>query len=58
MSSPASFKGHSFHPMIVPLPIGLWFFSIVSDLIFKFDYGRAVRMTSLFTLSLAALSER
>jgi uncharacterized membrane protein len=42
MSSPASFKGHPFHPMIVPLPIGLWFFSIVSDLIFKFGYGRAV----------------
>lgn len=42
MSSPASFKGHPFHPMLVPLPIGLWIFSIVSDLIFKFGYGGAV----------------
>jgi uncharacterized membrane protein len=42
MSSPASFKGHPFHPMIVPLPIGLWIFSIISDLIFKFGYGGAV----------------
>jgi uncharacterized membrane protein len=42
MSSPASFKGHPFHPIIVPLPIGLWIFSLVSDLIFKFGYGGAV----------------
>src|SRR2546429_9950520 len=42
MSSPASFKGHPFHPIIVPLPIGLWIFSIVSDLIFKFGYGGPV----------------
>ena len=42
MSSPASFKGHPFHPIIIPLPIGLWIFSLVSDLIFKFGYGSAV----------------
>ena len=28
--------------MIIPLPIGLWIFSIISDLIFKFGYGGAV----------------
>ena len=42
MSSPASFKAHPLHPIIVPLPIGLWIFSIVSDLIFKFGYGGPV----------------
>jgi uncharacterized membrane protein len=42
MSSPASFKGHPLHPIIVPLPIGLWIFSIISDLIFKFGYGGPV----------------
>ena len=42
MSSPASFKGHPLHPVIIPLPIGLWIFSLVSDLIFKFGYGGAV----------------
>lgn len=42
MSSPASFKGHPFHPMIIPLPIGLWIFSLVSDLIYKFGLGGAV----------------
>src|SRR5437868_13736095 len=42
MSSPASFKGHPLHPILVALPIGLWIFSIVSDLIFKFGYAGAV----------------
>ena len=42
MSAPASFKGHPFHPMLVALPIGLWIFSILSDLIFKFGGGGAV----------------
>jgi uncharacterized membrane protein len=42
MSSPASFKGHPLHPVIIPLPIGLWIFSLVSDLIYKFGYGGAV----------------
>jgi len=42
MSAPASFKGHPFHPMLVALPIGLWIFSIVSDLIFKFGLGSPV----------------
>jgi uncharacterized membrane protein len=42
MSAPASFKGHPFHPIIIPLPIGLWIFSLISDLIFKFGYGGTV----------------
>jgi uncharacterized membrane protein len=41
-TTPASFKGHPSHPMLVALPIGLWIFSIVSDLIFKFGWGGAV----------------
>jgi len=42
MSAPASFKGHPFHPIIIPLPIGLWIFSIVSDFIFKLGWGSPV----------------
>ena len=42
MSSPASFKGHPLHPVIIPLPIGLWIFSLIGDLIFKFGYGGPV----------------
>ncbi|PYK97563.1 MAG: hypothetical protein DME32_15615 [Verrucomicrobia bacterium] len=41
MSSPASFKGHPLHPILVTLPIGLWIFSIVSDVIFKMGWGGA-----------------
>jgi uncharacterized membrane protein len=33
MSSPASIAGHPIHPMLVPLPIGLWVFSFVADLV-------------------------
>jgi uncharacterized membrane protein len=39
MSSPASFKGHPVHPILVALPIGLWIFSLISDVIFKMSWG-------------------
>jgi len=42
MSAASSFKGHPFHPIIIPLPIGLWIFSIVSDFIFKLGWGSPV----------------
>ena len=41
-TTPASFKGHPSHPILVAVPIGLWIFSIVADLIFKFGYGGPV----------------
>lgn len=34
MTSPASFARHPIHPMLVPVPIGLWLFSLVSDIIY------------------------
>jgi uncharacterized membrane protein len=33
MRTPASIAGHPIHPMLVPVPIGLWIFSLVCDLI-------------------------
>jgi uncharacterized membrane protein len=33
MRTPASIAGHPIHPMLVPIPIGLWIFSLVCDLI-------------------------
>lgn len=33
MSTPASIAKHPIHPMIVVLPMGLWIFSLVADLI-------------------------
>lgn len=34
MSTPASIAGHPIHPMLVSLPIGLWVFSLVADIVF------------------------
>jgi uncharacterized membrane protein len=33
MRTPASIAGHPIHPMLVPIAIGLWIFSLVCDLI-------------------------
>ena len=33
MRTPANIAGHPIHPMLVTIPIGLWVFSLVSDLI-------------------------
>ena len=33
MASPASVKKHPLHPMLVALPIGLWVFALVCDII-------------------------
>ncbi|HWI37233.1 MAG TPA: DUF2231 domain-containing protein [Burkholderiales bacterium] len=33
MKTPASIAGHPIHPMLVPIPIGLWIFSLVCDLV-------------------------
>ncbi len=35
MISKASVAKHTIHPMLVPLPIGLWIFSLVCDFIYK-----------------------
>jgi uncharacterized membrane protein len=35
MSTPASIRKHPIHPMIVPLPIGLWIFSLICDVIYR-----------------------
>jgi uncharacterized membrane protein len=39
MSTPASVKGHPIHPMLVALPIGLWVFSLVCDIVFHAGWG-------------------
>jgi uncharacterized membrane protein len=42
MSSPASIKDHPIHPMLVAIPIGLWVFSLVSDIIYAAGWGGPV----------------
>jgi uncharacterized membrane protein len=39
MRTPASIAKHPIHPMLVTIPIGLWLFSLVSDLVFRFGGG-------------------
>ena len=41
MHTPASFKGHPIHPMLVVFPIGLWGFSLIADLIHQWGLGDA-----------------
>jgi len=42
MATPASIKRHPLHPMLVPLPIGLWVFSLVCDIIFRAGWGTQI----------------
>lgn len=52
MRTPANIAGHPIHPMLVTLPIGLWVFSFVCDLVFVFGSGAAVWSTvALYTMA-------
>ena len=42
MASPASISKHPIHPMLVALPIGLWIFSLTSDVIYLMKWGGVV----------------
>lgn len=39
MRTPANIARHPIHPMLVPIPIGLWIFSLVCDLVWVFGSG-------------------
>lgn len=41
MRTPANIAKHPIHPMLVPIPIGLWIFSLVCDLISLAGYPGA-----------------
>ena len=45
MRTPANIAGHPIHPMIVPIPIGLWVFSFACDLIYAFGSHNPVWKT-------------
>jgi uncharacterized membrane protein len=51
MRTPANIARHPIHPMLVPLPIGLWVFSFACDLIFTFGAHTPVWKTvALYTM--------
>jgi uncharacterized membrane protein len=39
MRTPANIARHPIHPMLVPIPIGLWIFALVCDLVYVFGSG-------------------
>jgi uncharacterized membrane protein len=50
MSTPASFKNHPIHPILVVFPLGLWVFSLVCDVIFMFGGSPIWKDVALYTL--------
>jgi len=52
MKTPASIAGHPIHPMLVAIPIGLWIFSLVCDLVHLFGgTGESWKIVALYTLA-------
>ena len=52
MASPPSISKHPIHPMLVALPIGLWIFSLASDVIYAMGWGGVIwKETALFTMA-------
>jgi uncharacterized membrane protein len=45
-----SIAGHPIHPMLVPIPIGLWIFSLVCDLVYAANGDAQWQTTAFFTL--------
>jgi uncharacterized membrane protein len=39
MSTPASIGRHPIHPILVAVPIGLWTFSVIADVIYALGWG-------------------
>ena len=48
MRTPASIAKHPIHPMLVAIPIGLWVFSFVCDLVYAFGGGGEIWRTVAF----------
>lgn len=50
MSSPASIRKHPLHPMLVALPIGLWVFAAVGDVIHAVNADAAWRTVATYCI--------
>jgi uncharacterized membrane protein len=50
MHTPASISRHPIHPMLVPIPIGLWIFSLVCDVIYVVVGDPVWRIVALYTM--------
>src|SRR5688500_16379183 len=50
MSTTASLKGHPIHAMLVPIPIGLWIFALVADVMTHLSGGQAWRTVAFYCI--------
>jgi uncharacterized membrane protein len=50
MSTTASLKGHPIHAMLVPLPIGLWIFALVADVMTHLRGGQGWRTVAFYCI--------
>ena len=55
MRTPARIARHPVHPMLVPLPIGLWIFAFLCDLTFVLGSGASLWFTLAFYTMIAGL---
>lgn len=52
MQTPASIAKHPVHPMLVTIPIGLWIFSLICDLVYVFGgQGETWSVVAFYTLA-------
>jgi uncharacterized membrane protein len=51
MSTPASIKGHPVHPMLIALPMGLWIFALVCDVIRAAGGGPVLATVALYSIA-------
>jgi len=51
MRASANIGGHPIHPMLIPLPIGLWVFSFIADLIFLWRGNPVWEQIAFYTLA-------
>ena len=50
MTTRITIAGHPLHPMLVTIPIGLWVFSLISDIVFALTGDIRWDVTAYFTL--------
>jgi uncharacterized membrane protein len=51
MHTPAKIAKHPIHPMLVTIPIGLWVFSLVCDIVYRFGGGNPNwELVALYTM--------
>jgi uncharacterized membrane protein len=48
--TPASLKGHPFHVILIPLPIGLWIFALVCDVLARLNGGSEWRTVAFYSI--------